>query len=294
MRFPRQTLNLKDIFIGDGVNIQITRRSIAMTDKKKNIMFVVFAYVFFWILFLLTGVVFLTIGEGFLFKSMQVICSWAPTMALFVLFRKLYPDGSIKAFYKNAFKKRISISMILFVTIIQLIIFIGAAGILAFSKGFSLGSLLDLSLQTILMGAVNTIISGPTGEESGWRGFLQPSLEKKYSVVRTSLIIGIIWGFWHMPLWFMTSGYSGIELIQYICVFLLAIISAAIIIGICYNRYRNLFIPMWIHFMFNFTVAVFVGEVLDILTYLAILYVFTAIGYIIWHKRSNKISVSTI
>lgn len=37
------------------------------------------------------------------------------------------------------------------------------------------------------------------GEELGWRGFLLPYLLQRYSPVTSSLIVGIIWAFWHLP-----------------------------------------------------------------------------------------------
>ncbi|MCX7956297.1 MAG: CPBP family intramembrane metalloprotease [Endomicrobia bacterium] len=38
------------------------------------------------------------------------------------------------------------------------------------------------------------------GEEIGWRGYLFTELSKKYNFWVTSLIIGVIWGVWHIPL----------------------------------------------------------------------------------------------
>lgn len=40
---------------------------------------------------------------------------------------------------------------------------------------------------------------GGMGEEFGWRGYLTPLLQLKYSVVTTAIIVGILWAAWHFP-----------------------------------------------------------------------------------------------
>jgi uncharacterized protein len=45
-----------------------------------------------------------------------------------------------------------------------------------------------------------TIVQGPFTEEPAWRGFLLPRLQTKYSPLVASLIIGVIWCAWHLPL----------------------------------------------------------------------------------------------
>jgi membrane protease YdiL (CAAX protease family) len=37
------------------------------------------------------------------------------------------------------------------------------------------------------------------GEEIGWRGYVLPRLQAKHSALKSTLILGVIWGFWHLP-----------------------------------------------------------------------------------------------
>jgi membrane protease YdiL (CAAX protease family) len=37
-------------------------------------------------------------------------------------------------------------------------------------------------------------------EEPGWRGFAQPHLQQRLSPVRATLLVGVIWGLWHLPI----------------------------------------------------------------------------------------------
>ena len=49
------------------------------------------------------------------------------------------------------------------------------------------------------------LVGGPLGEEFGWRGYALPVLTAKLGWRSASLIIGVIWGLWHLPLFFMAS-----------------------------------------------------------------------------------------
>lgn len=49
------------------------------------------------------------------------------------------------------------------------------------------------------------LLGGPLGEEFGWRGFALPALTPKMGWRVTSLVIGIVWGAWHVPLFFMSG-----------------------------------------------------------------------------------------
>lgn len=44
------------------------------------------------------------------------------------------------------------------------------------------------------------LFGGPLGEEVGWRGWLLPALQVRLTPLLASLIVGLVWGLWHLPL----------------------------------------------------------------------------------------------
>lgn len=59
----------------------------------------------------------------------------------------------------------------------------------------------------IMQTALVWIATFGIGEESGWRGFLLPELNKRYSLRISSLIVAVIWIFWHLPAFFFNQNY---------------------------------------------------------------------------------------
>lgn len=57
-----------------------------------------------------------------------------------------------------------------------------------------------LSLFMLLPYWLLMAIVGGGMEELGWRGFLQPEVEKHLPFIPATLIVGIIWTCWHIPL----------------------------------------------------------------------------------------------
>ncbi len=96
------------------------------------------------------------------------------------------------------------------------------------------------------------LIIGGGQEEFGWRGYAQEPLQDKIGVLPASLVIGLIWGIWHLPLWFMAgdlhSAYSFLA-------FVLMTTSISIIYAWLYNSSGNKLIIVMIFHAMNNTAA---------------------------------------
>jgi membrane protease YdiL (CAAX protease family) len=64
---------------------------------------------------------------------------------------------------------------------------------------------LQLVLSIVPMFLVIGIVNG---EELAWRGFAMPRLQAKYNALTSSLIMGVIWSIFHLPLFFTVTGSS--------------------------------------------------------------------------------------
>jgi membrane protease YdiL (CAAX protease family) len=112
----------------------------------------------------------------------------------------------------------------------------------------------------LLLGQVFTqLFAGPVSEEAGWRGFALPRLEAKYNALLSSLILGVIWTFWHLPLFFLTGqSQVGIPF----PIYLLLVTSVTVYLTWLYNNTRgSLIITTLAHFSFNLTGTLLTGPI---------------------------------
>jgi membrane protease YdiL (CAAX protease family) len=89
------------------------------------------------------------------------------------------------------------------------------------------------------------------GEETGWRGYALPHLQRKHSAANSTLILGILWAFWHLPAFFYRDTYIQMGLLGF-PVFLVSIIFATMVFTWLYNStHGSLLLVILFHAFFN-------------------------------------------
>jgi membrane protease YdiL (CAAX protease family) len=118
-------------------------------------------------------------------------------------------------------------------------------GALASFQG--LATLAPLPLLGILV--YGFFLSGPLGEEPGWRGFALPRLQALHGPLVGSLILGPLWALWHLPLFFTPWN----ELTTFnLVVYVLATTCLTILYTWAFNNTKgSLLIAILIHWSFD-------------------------------------------
>jgi membrane protease YdiL (CAAX protease family) len=87
-------------------------------------------------------------------------------------------------------------------------------------------------VPAVLVTTAYMLIQVGIGEEIGWRGYALPKLQAGHSALLASVILGLIWVFWHLPVFFNpATGYS----ITPFWVFLVFMIPVSILITWVFN-----------------------------------------------------------
>jgi uncharacterized protein len=152
-----------------------------------------------------------------------------------------------------------------------------------FTRSFSL-------LPGFLLFLLFMFLFGPVPEEMGWRGYALDHLRGKYGSLGASLVLGLFWGLWHLPLFFLKGAYQstlGVGTVGFF-LFFAAIIPLSVVITWIYDlTNRSILSAILIHFSVNLvgTVAAHGNQVEMLRVLLCWVW---AIGVVYSWKLGNK------
>lgn len=162
-------------------------------DKKKIFTYLLITFAITWLcwwgLALLTTNGIVNSSQG-TFTVIHVIGGFGPTIAAILVL----PNKSPKAVLNFVFScKKKSIG--------YLLLFCAMQGLIIGLSSMETNPTIPWFATPIVL--LSATFLGGGNEELGWRGIMQPELEKKFSFPIATLITGCVWMLWHIPLWFV-------------------------------------------------------------------------------------------
>jgi len=149
----------------------------------------------------------------------------------------------------------------------------------------------NFSLRTTqLLPQIVVIVLIALGEEYGWRGYLLPKLMNNFNMFYSSIILGLVWGFWHFPAYLIGTG---VPAQMNFMVFLLWVIMATFFISWIYYYTKSVLTSILVHisanvaFNYLFLLPEFTGSMNTF--WIFILFLVIVIMNVLYVKRKDLI-----
>jgi uncharacterized protein len=235
-----------------------------ITAEKKSFLvrhpilsFYLMSCAFFWTLLILFGAI--VVGalqvdlsaKPWMVWIVTIIGSWMPSLSAAIVVRATQGPEAVAGLFTRLVRFKLPVRWYL-VSLIPLGVVALAVLGYRLSGGAPEGSA-PLTFTVWFNLLVINLLSGPTGEEPGWRGFALPRLLERYSPLKTGFVLGLMWSFWHLMLWLFTTGFTGTTLLVYILEFTVTIMALNLLMVRIYQQVPDSLAPMVVtHFVFNF------------------------------------------
>ena len=213
-----------------------------MNSKARKYLFITFGISWIsWLIVILLIQFGLAKYPDILSGIIGIIGTLAPPIASIILLEQ----KSLKNIFHFIFSK--NSKNYLYLIIFSIIL------ILSFALCFDYNK--EIPLYLVIPLFIYALTFGGGFEELGWRGVLQPNLEKNYSFIISALITGIIWGLWHAPLQII-QGYALFDLSFF--PFMLGIIMFSVFLAFIYNKTNSIFCCAFFHGLYNTLTTIFI------------------------------------
>jgi len=172
----------------------------------------------------------------------------APPIATYILLRKWGETDGLKSYLKRHFNFKSSLKNYSLVLVLLILHFLIPTLLSSTNR--------QMPLYFGLMMIPISLVGGGL-EEIGWRGILQPYLEKIMSFTKATVVVAVVWSVWHLPLWFISGTFqSGISFLF----FSISVVGMTFSLAAIKKITDNVFLCILFHSSFNSFLTIFMLE----------------------------------
>ena len=225
--------------------------------KHPLVSFVLINYMISWIFIYPSFQLILNAEEGTfpLLASIGIIGVFGPSIAAIIVKKITHGNSGVKRLLKKLLIWKVQLKWYLFIFLIPIVLYaLSVMSTALFGYQFE-----EINFKEGIVSIVPLLLIalpfGPLGEELGWRGFFLPKLLEKYTIWKSSLILGIVWTVWHLAS-FTLPGVTIPSVFEVslwtLFLYLLMTIAEALLYTYVFLKTRgSVFIAIILHTVFN-------------------------------------------
>ena len=177
--------------------------------------------------------------------------SFGPSLAAFVVVASTRPAEGLRAWLSGCLQWRIGWGWWAFAALLPLTVMLLAAGLhVAMGGDIATSPASGHLLMTIVNLPLVLLLGGPLGEEFGWRGYALPVLQDRLGWRAASVGLGLVWGLWHLPLFFIDGT---AQALVPPALFLLSVVAMSVVFAWLANRTAgSVLVALLFHTAINF------------------------------------------
>lgn len=172
--------------------------------SSRLLQFFALTFAWSWTCWLLTLLV--KIDSNFAASALFFVGGFGPSLAALILVRATNGRNGLHAWLGKCLQWRGRLSWITLAFLAPLAVLTSAAAI-HLAAGGEISPSPAAGQVALLLANLGLVflVGGPLGEELGWRGYALPLLQDRMGWRSASLVLGGIWGVWHLPLFFVAG-----------------------------------------------------------------------------------------
>jgi membrane protease YdiL (CAAX protease family) len=148
------------------------------------------------------GIQNIDLGSSWWLIPLGLLSPYGPTIAAFVITGITEGKPAMKALWKRFWNRSLILKWLLVIVLFfpTLRLVANLVSRILDGQAYPILTSPNQPWMFIIPLIFNGLIHGGMSEEFGWRGYVLPRFQAKWNALISSLILGVIWGVWHLPL----------------------------------------------------------------------------------------------
>lgn len=177
---------------------------ISLIKRNPFIVYLLLAFAISWAGW---GVLILTETAPGFFNPWKLLAAFGPSAAGLAVVRITSGKAGLQKIWQQLTRACVRWVWYPFSLVLPPVLMLAALGIHLLLGGTGLAFNDPAELYRVIPVFLLVLFFSVLGEEIGWRGFALPWLQKRFNALTSSLILGLIWALWHLPLFWLPGDF---------------------------------------------------------------------------------------